>query len=266
MRNIPLNAVLTVRVYDKDDDSLNDDYIGCFRITNLSNYRAPAEGHPILNARGRQRGRFHLTIESKSLSESTEKLPRYTFDGPCRFTRHDCPVFGVLAIANADAGYATWKVNLRRIPVYFRACDLQPWNRGYDVAKAIFNRTPQCVAKRNTIKLAHQVLYNRTIKNNESGRINSTDDLWRSIFFDEKAQRMRTCIYTYIIDDSTWRFSETGTGFFTDYASKHALHANCSEYVRYAGQFHPRPKDGWDRCDGEWELVFDNWSGYLFAQ
>ncbi|CAF3014614.1 unnamed protein product, partial [Rotaria sp. Silwood2] len=31
--------------------------------------------------------------------------------------------------------------------------------------------------------------------------------------------------------------------------------------VRYAGEFHPRPKYGWDRCDDEWELVFDNGSG-----
>lgn len=255
-----MTAVLTVNVYDKDDDALGDDYIGCFRITNLSNYKAPAEGHPILNASGRPQGNFHLTIESKEMS-STEKLPRYTFDGPCRFTRHDSSVFGKLAVANADAGYSTWKINLRRISVYFRPMDLQPWNRTYGVAKAIFDGTPRSIAKRNAIKLAHQMLYNRTIKKNQSGRINSADDLWRLIFFDEKTLRMRTCIYTYIIDDSTWRFSETGSSFFTDYASKHALHANCSEYVRYAGQFHPRPKDGWDRCDGEWELVFDNWSG-----
>jgi len=37
--------------------------------------------------------------------------------------------------------------------------------------------------------------------------------------------------------------------------------ANCSEYVRYAGEFHPRPKYGWKRWDDEWELVFDNGSG-----
>ncbi len=64
-----------------------------------------------------------------------------------------------------------------------------------------------------------------------------------------------------MIDDHTWRFSETGRRFFTDFASKHALLANCSESVRYAGEFHPRPKYGWNRCDDEWELVFDNGSG-----
>src|SRR5689334_17880416 len=48
---------------------------------------------------------------------------------------------------------------------------------------------------------------------------------------------------------------------FTDFASKHALLANGSEYVHYAGEFHPRPKYGWNRYDDEWELVFDNASG-----
>ncbi|CAF2393674.1 unnamed protein product [Rotaria sp. Silwood2] len=74
-------------------------------------------------------------------------------------------------------------------------------------------------------------------------------------------QRIKPCIYTYIIDDYTWRFSETGNKFFADFASKHALLANASEYVHYAGEFHPRPKLGWDRSDSEWELVFDNASG-----
>jgi hypothetical protein len=64
-----------------------------------------------------------------------------------------------------------------------------------------------------------------------------------------------------VIDNNTWRFSETGQQFFTDFASKHALLANGSESVRYAGEFHPRPKYGWNRCDDEWELVFDNGSG-----
>ena len=56
-----------------------------------------------------------------------------------------------------------------------------------------------------------------------------------------------------------------------DFMSKHALHANCAEAVRYAGEFHPRPtcEGGWAafdehaRGDGEvgWEVVLDNNSG-----
>lgn len=84
------------------------------------------------------------------------------------------------------------------------------------------------------------------------------------------SQRIKPAVYTYIIasGDDTLRFSETGAAFFVDFASKHALHANCAETVRYSGEFHPRPAGGWQNFDDstpddgtQWELVFDNNSG-----
>jgi hypothetical protein len=82
--------------------------------------------------------------------------------------------------------------------------------------------------------------------------------------------RMKPAVYTYIIssEDDSLRFSETGAAFFVDFASKHALHSNCAESVRYSGEFHPRPKGGWQNFtddtqdeDVEWEMVVDNNSG-----
>ncbi|KAJ1303973.1 hypothetical protein OPQ81_008383 [Rhizoctonia solani] len=84
----------------------------------------------------------------------------------------------------------------------------------------------------------------------------------------EHVQRIKPAVYTYIIDEDTFRFSETGAAFFVDFASKHALHSSCAETVRYAGEFHPRPSCGWanfdDRIpdhDVDWELWIDNGSG-----
>jgi hypothetical protein len=83
-------------------------------------------------------------------------------------------------------------------------------------------------------------------------------------------KRVKPAIYTYIIssDDDSFRFSETGSPFFVDFASKHALHSNCNETVRYSGEFHPRPQGGWQNFSDdipdelvEWELVIDNNSG-----
>ncbi|CAN8105732.1 unnamed protein product [Discula destructiva] len=83
-------------------------------------------------------------------------------------------------------------------------------------------------------------------------------------------QRIKPAVYTYVIavPDSSLRFSETGAAFLVDFASKHALHANCAEAVRYSGEFHPRPVGGWQGFsddladdDVEWELVVDNNSG-----
>jgi hypothetical protein len=84
------------------------------------------------------------------------------------------------------------------------------------------------------------------------------------------ANRIKPAVYTYIIssEDESFRFSETGAAFFVDFASKHALHSNCAETVRYSGEFHPRPKGGWDAFSDtvpddevQWELVLDNNSG-----
>ncbi|KAG9091434.1 hypothetical protein FRC06_000571 [Ceratobasidium sp. 370] len=84
----------------------------------------------------------------------------------------------------------------------------------------------------------------------------------------EHVQRIKPAVYTYIIDEDTFRFSETGAAFFVDFASKHALHSSCAEEVRYAGEFHPRPDCGWanfreDMPDHSvnWELWIDNGSG-----
>jgi len=261
VRNIPINAKLTVTVYDKDDDKINDDYIGQFEILNLINYHTLPEGHQIIGAFNRHCGSFHLSIYAKESSEETKYLPRYTFDGPCRYSRHDSFAVGRLTMLNADCVYSTWKIQMRRISVFFKPHERQHWNRKYKAAQAIFRNYPFSLASQATIKLGHKVLYGRTLKHNENGQLTNADDLWRLVFLDRTTQRIKPCIYTYIIDDNTWRFSETDVQFFADIASKHALLANCCEHVRYAGEFHPRPKYGWDRCDDEWELVFDNGSG-----
>jgi hypothetical protein len=162
---------------------------------------------------------------------------------------------------NADCIYSTWKIQIRRISVFFKPHQRQHWNKKYKAAQAIFGHCPLSLISQSTIKLAHKALYGRTLKHNENGQLTSADDLWKLIFTDRTTHRIKPCIYTYVIDDYTWRFSETDGQFFADFASKHALLANCSEYVRYAGEFHPRPKYGWKRWDDEWELVFDNGSG-----
>ncbi|EJF58007.1 hypothetical protein DICSQDRAFT_139837 [Dichomitus squalens LYAD-421 SS1] len=84
------------------------------------------------------------------------------------------------------------------------------------------------------------------------------------------AHRVKPAVYTYVIavEDDSFRFSETGAAFFVDFASKHALHANCAQAVRYSGEFHPRPAGGWENFSDDtpddavqWELVIDNNSG-----
>lgn len=229
---MPANAKLLVTIYDKKDEKLVDNYIGEFEILNIINYSAPSGGHAIVGSFNRHNGRFHLSIDSTKSSNESQQLPRYTFDGPCRYSCHD---------SLADCNYSTWRIQLRRISFFFPPDEHQQQNQQY--------------------KPAHQVLYERTLKRNENGRLTSTDDLWKLIFLDRTTQKIQPCAYNYIIDANTWQFSEIGRQWLTNSEIKHTRLANSSESVRFAGEFHIRPRFGWNRLDDDWELVFDNASG-----
>jgi hypothetical protein len=147
----------------------------------------------------------------------------------------------------------------------------QHWNKNYDAAQRIF-QGPTSMAVRRVIRSGHQLLYSRTADNG-FGVIDDAAGfigLLKTKVNDGSVQRVKPAVYTYIIasSDDCLRFSETGAAFFVDFASKHALHSNCGETVRYSGEFHPRPQGGWENFSDDtpddavqWELVIDNNSG-----
>lgn len=261
VRNISKNSTLTVKIFDEDDDKLIDDKIGHFEISDMIGFQAPSEGVKIVGPFGVHQGNFHLTIEATLSDSSSKELPPYTFDGPCRYARHDSLLMGILTKVKEDLVYSTWKIELRRISHFFPPGLQQHWNKNYSAAQKIFGNCPTSIASQGMLKVAHKALHGRKLKHYEDGNLNSAEELWKIIFTDNFFHCVKPCIFTYVIDDEYWRFSQTGHQFFTDFASKHALLANASKYVRYAGEFHTRPVNGWNDSKDEWELVFDNGSG-----
>ncbi|VDC07237.1 unnamed protein product [Peniophora sp. CBMAI 1063] len=272
VKNVPSTAGLNVTVYDKDNGRL-DDVIGTFHTTiNPGAKECEIEG----TITGRTKGTFWLKIESREPADNIQHCPPYTFDGPIRYSRHFSPTVGRLTAVNDERLYSTWKVSLKAVPAFFDHT-FQEWNHDYSAAKTIFGTGPSSFAVRSSIKTGHSLLYARSTRNG-FGTIQTAKDVTdllcgggRSSGPRELAKhRVKPAVYTYVIapEDETFRFSETGAAFFVDFASKHALHANCSEKVYYSGEFHPRPKGGWasfsdDTPDDqvEWELVIDNNSG-----
>lgn len=204
----------------------------------------------------------------------------YLFDGPIRYSTHFSPTAGLLTNLDDARLYSTWKMYIRGVPLFFRD-QYQHWNRNYKAAQSIF-QGPASVAVRSGIQAGHRMLYARTA-GNRFGHIEKPTDILEILHGGvgrpgsknasiqrQHMKRVKPAIYTYIIsaDDDSFRFSETGAAFFVDFASKHALHANCAESVRYSGEFHPRPQGGWQNFSDdvpdnvvEWELVIDNNSG-----
>ncbi|KAH7096669.1 hypothetical protein BKA62DRAFT_719094 [Auriculariales sp. MPI-PUGE-AT-0066] len=330
VRNVPITAVLEVKILDKDDGGMRDDFIGKFKIKLEDGAREVR----IESSAGAQMGTMWLEMKLTETREPGETA-QYTFDGPVTFSRHFSPTIGLFAgskdqrpdphadmdhskeikamlskgtdsnqdppiapntASESSSGttgnmqahpYSTWKFHLKGVAKFF-GDKHQHWLESYPAAQKIF-QGPGLL--RVSIRSAHRVLYARTTMN-QFGMVNSADDLWQELAPQErstdshsnptrhanvandpqprKAWKVKPVMYTYIIgNDDMLRFSETGAAFFTDFASKHALHACCAETVRYSGEFHARPciDGGWGSLDGvgiaqcDWELLIDNSSG-----
>lgn len=286
IKNVPLTADLEVSVFDKDPGP-HDDAIGMFHATMTPGAKEyDIEG--LMTKRSK--GKFWLEIQTREPTHATEHCPAYTFDGPVRFSRHFSPTVGRLTSLNDERLYSTWKIFIKGVPMFF-GDTVQGWNRNYAAAQRIFGPGPESFAVRSAIKSGHAMLYARTTCNG-FGVIDTSRDVL-NLFEGSlrghptplpppaggddlpaqappKPQRIKPAVYTYVIavQDSSLRFSETGAAFLVDFASKHALHANCAEAVRYSGEFHPRPLGGWQGFSDDipddmvqWELIVDNNSG-----
>ncbi|KAG5641789.1 hypothetical protein DXG03_004193 [Asterophora parasitica] len=283
VKNVPAVANLYVEVMDKDDDRPHDDYFGKFKVSVDAGTKEVDIDGPLFR---KSRGSFWLKIDSHpSTDDDPSKFP-YLFDGPIRYSRHFSPTVGRLTNLNDARLYSTWKMYLRSVPVVF-GDSFQGWNRHYKAAQNIF-QGPTSLAVRSGIQAGHRMLYARKVTN-VFGVMDTPEDVKQLLRAGSvnpntaplatgaigvpppaHATRIKPAVYTYIIsaEDSSFRFSETGAAFFVDFASKHALHSNCAEQVRYSGEFHPRPVGGWAAFDDstpddevEWELVIDNNSG-----
>jgi len=203
---------------------------------------------------------------------SSPSLLPYTFDGPIAFSRHFSPTVGLLTHLddNGRRLYSTWTMRIKGVQSFLGGPP-QHWNTAYSAAQRIFGTRPSSLAVRSSIIAGHSLLYARSTRNG-FGTIQNAHDFLALLTGGRTAPyRVKPAVYTYVIamEDDTLRFSETGAAFFVDFASKHALHANCAEAVRYSGEFHPRPAGGWAAfrdsttadSDVDWELVMDNNSG-----
>ncbi|KAI8974188.1 hypothetical protein BD414DRAFT_183714 [Trametes punicea] len=279
VKNVPNTATLTVEVLDKDDKNITDDHIGKFSTSVTPGTKECAIESMSLR---RNRGTFWLNIESTPSTDPKAERRQYVFDGPIRYSRHFSPTVGRLTNLNDARLYSTWKIHIKGVRLFF-GDTVQHWNKNYKAAQTIF-QGPASIAVRSTIQAAHRMLYARSTRNG-FGVINGPEDVFRLLLHGGVgspnstavpaspapfAHRVKPAVYTYIIavEDDTFRFSETGAAFFVDFASKHALHANCAPAVRYSGEFHPRPEGGWENFSDDvpdesvrWELVIDNNSG-----
>jgi hypothetical protein len=170
---------------------------------------------------------------------------------PYKFHRH---AFTGLARALGSGedlrSYGTYEIALYHVRDVFLPEDAKHWNEAYESAKKIFG-SPMV---RSTVITQHNHLYSQ-VSITRFGLLHGGQDLLKLLKNGILGGKPR--FFTYAIRDDIWYFSETGASFFTDFTSKHAMHACASETVWFAGEFVIVKKND----NGEYKLVIDNNSG-----
>ncbi|KAG2435029.1 hypothetical protein HYH02_012026 [Chlamydomonas schloesseri] len=156
--------------------------------------------------------------------------------GPVRYRTASSWVAGKLTgHTDVDSGwraYAAYKLMLAGLAEFFPGGAQQPWNRKYDKAQQVFNSK----ALRAAVHTQHNMLYADSGKQKRRGVLRGGGDLVTLLRGGVRGSARR--YYTYCINsDGAMCFSETGAKFFSDFMSKHAMHADMAEAVVYAGEF-----------------------------
>lgn len=245
LSNVKLGSEFAIEVWDYDLTS-KDDKIGTSTYTFDGK-----EGEQEIQVIHRNKPHGKITIKVACKISENSGDPRWI--GPCVAETHFSAIAGTIVNhKNDDAckSYPTYKVTLPYIPTVFKA--LLKWNQDYDNAKAIFAQGVKSSAVQGVIRSQHARLYSHDSTTIYS--IIRTGKEFLELFNNGRRKNIPR-YYTYVIVPGGMYFSETGASFFTDFMSKHAMHANASEEVCFAGEFHIQQKDG------KYVLVIDNNSG-----
>ncbi|KAF8924299.1 hypothetical protein EDD21DRAFT_391441 [Dissophora ornata] len=193
---------------------------------------------------------------------STAALTKASTKGPARYSRHTSYAAGVLTREKKYEFYA-YRVRLYHLFDVFGTDTrhYQHWNTEYVAAQRIFADNLEGLNIRNALHSQHAYLY-RHARNTVYDSLVTAED-WRKLLHGDRLKKdpdqdLKTVVFTYSIVPKGFYFSETGTAFFQDFMSKHAMHANRTQEVMYSGEF--RLFRDVNHND-DWTLLIDNNSG-----
>ncbi|KAL7996792.1 putative C2 domain-containing protein [Plasmopara halstedii] len=176
--------------------------------------------------------------------------------GPVRYSVHSSYRAGALKKLTSDD--EDWEslayiVQLHNVPLYLP--NDNEWNKNYTKVQRVFaSDHPEAPILREIVKKQHAVVYKHEKKSTKYGYLTSPDDFFHLVR--NGMRHGKPVLFTYVITSQGWFFSETGAGFFKDMLSKHMMHSNIAESVKYAGEFRIEEEN-----DGTSKLVIDNNSG-----
>ncbi|KAF9932039.1 hypothetical protein FBU30_009103 [Linnemannia zychae] len=210
----------------------------------------------------RRHGRLLIQTNATRCHGSAAALTRPSTKGPARYTRHTSYAAGVLT-GDKKMEFYTYRLRLYHLADIFGTDPqfYQGWNRSYEASQRIFADTLDGLNIRNALHSQHAMLYRHggtTVYGAIGTALELADLLHGDRLRKNPHEDLRAVVFTYSIIPKGMYFSETGTAFFQDFMSKHAMHANRATEVIFAGEF--RLFKGENHNSG-WMLLIDNNSG-----
>ncbi|KAF9188340.1 hypothetical protein BGZ51_000660 [Haplosporangium sp. Z 767] len=208
-----------------------------------------------------KQGRVILQTTTTRSSGYSATLTKPSTSGPVQYSRHTSYAAGILTSEKKYEFY-TYRMRLYHLYDVFGtdARHYQHWNVDYDAAKRIFADTLEGLNIRSALHSQHSYLY-RHGRNTVYGALDSAQDLSQLLhgerLKEDPKHDLKTVLFSYSIVPRGLYFSETGTAFFQDFMSKHAMHADRAEEVMYSGDF----RLFMDEQSARWTLLIDNNSG-----
>ncbi|KAG0219187.1 hypothetical protein BGX33_004251 [Mortierella sp. NVP41] len=210
----------------------------------------------------RRQGQLLIQTTAFRSNGASAALGKPSTKGPARYSRHTSYAAGVLT-KDKKMEFYTYRIRLYHLADIFGSDSrfYQGWNRAYEASQRIFADTLDGLNIRNALHSQHALLY-RHGRSTIYGAVSTASEMGELLHGDrlrkDPSQNLRAVVFTYSIVPKGIYFSETGTAFFQDFMSKHAMHANRATEVLYAGEFRYYRDE---HHNGDWTLLIDNNSG-----
>eukprot|EP01120_Amphizonella_sp_Union-15-10_P015469 TRINITY_DN7972_c0_g1_i1.p1 TRINITY_DN7972_c0_g1~~TRINITY_DN7972_c0_g1_i1.p1 ORF type:complete len:366 (-),score=63.80 TRINITY_DN7972_c0_g1_i1:11-1108(-) len=256
IHNVDVSDDLKLEIWDKDLVSKND-FLGLARLkldpeALLGKTVPTAYVLDVYTPKHKKAGTVLISVTMKNSADSSST----NLSNLHAYKISNSKVAGLVAgstTSKSQTGYLTYTITMSHIPSVFKD-KTQPWNKDYAKAQQIFGPGAKTTIVRGVLRAQHSTLYSRHAIDGTSGMISTFDQFLKLFNYGMRDGKFK--MYTYVLTNSSLRFSETGAATFKDFMSKHAMHADGKREVRYAGEFHIK-KLG----DNKYKIVFDNNSG-----
>ena len=222
-------------VYVMDKDEHKDELLGEAKFAATNTNDKETEFKLTLLHDEKTAGTVTVKVKSHVIEAIGDgKLLQY---GPVHYSVHSSFISGLFTGTKTDDDKRrslAYHVALHDINVHLPT-DFQ-WNHHHQPVRRIFaSNHPEAPVMRKMVQSEHDLIYKHKA-DTVYGEFREAADFFKLLH--GGVRHGKSVLYTYVIIETGWYFSETGASLFKDMLSKHMLHSRAQFHVKYAGEFY----------------------------